>query len=444
MAMHIGHSVRQYEKEMIHHLRQLIQIHSVMEEPKPGMPYGEGVNRALHYMLDLASELGFRTAHVNGYTGHAEFGSGDEIAAVVTHVDTVPIGDGWTYPPLSAEIVDGKIYGRGASDNKFAVIAALYSLYALKQAGFIPDRRIRVIFGTNEENGMNDLDYYFEQEPLPDYAFVTDGGYPISNAEKGVITFSWIQKLEASASANWIRIEGGDAANVVPDLCCAEVLAVDGKQLLALEKTGKASHGAWPHNGINAITRLIEEITSNPLCSGLTAEPFLQFMQQRVGKELDGTSLGIAFEEEIHGSVTVNLASIAVNREEAKVTLNIRYPVSAKGDEIISLLTKIAADAGLETVVKAHMPALYMAPDHPLIGMLSRAYETVTGDPARLISMAGGTYAKKLRNRGVTFGPSFPGSPATNFHQTDENIGIDQLMRHAEVCTQALYELSKK
>jgi succinyl-diaminopimelate desuccinylase len=442
--MHVGYSVRQYEQEIIHHLRKLIQIQSVMDEPEPGMPYGEGVYNALQYMLNLAAEMGFRTGHVNGYTGHAEFGSGDEMAAVVTHVDTVPIGDGWTYSPLAAEIVDGKIYGRGASDNKFAVVTALYGLYALKQAGIIPDRRIRVIFGTNEENGMTDLDYYFEQEPLPDYAFVTDGGYPISNAEKGVITLTWKQQLEASSDGNWIRIEGGDAANVVPDLCRAEVLADDGESLFTWEAAGKSAHGAWPHNGINAITRLIAEIMANPLCPGLAAEPFLLFLQQRVGSELDGASLGIAFEEEIHGKVTVNLASIAVNREEANATLNIRYPVSANGEEIIAVLVAIAEAAGLETVIKAHMPALYMSPDHPLIGMLGRAYETVTGEPARLISMAGGTYAKKLRNRGVTFGPGFPGAPATNFHQADENIGIDQVMRHAEVCTQALYELSKK
>ncbi|MNI82284.1 dipeptidase PepV [compost metagenome] len=57
--------------------------------------------------------------------------------------------------------------------------------------------------------------------------------------------------------------------------------------------------------------------------------------------------------------------------------------------------------------------------------------------------MAGGTYAKKLRNTGVTFGPAFPGAPPTRYHQADEHIGIDQLLRHAEVCTQALYELGR-
>lgn len=442
--MLIGDSVRQYKNEIIHHIQRLIQIESVIDDPKPGMPYGEGVHHALHYMLNLASELGFQTSHVHGYAGHAEFGSGEEIAAVVTHVDTVPLGDGWNFPPLAAMISDGKIYGRGASDNKFAVVTALYSLYALKQAGVVPERRLRVIFGTNEENGMFDLDYYFEQEPLPDLAFVADGGYPISNAEKGTLTITWEQQFESDGHNNRLEIIGGGAANVVPDLCHARLLTADGIQLSIWEEVGKSAHGAWPNNGINAITYMIDKLTKSLPSAGLAAEPFINFLQRQIGLELDGASLGIAFEEEIHGAVTVNLANIHLNGEGAIATLNIRYPVSVNGDEIIAALTEMASEEAIKTTVINHMPALYMPPEHPLIGMLKRAYETVTGEPAYLVSMAGGTYAKKLHNRGVTFGPGFPGAPETRFHQSDENIGIDQVMRHAEVCTQALYELSKK
>ena len=73
-----------------------------------------------------------------------------------------------TYPPYSATIRDGVIYGRGVSDNKCGAIASLYALKALKDAGIPFRHQVRLIFGCSEETGLADLDYYFQKMCIRD------------------------------------------------------------------------------------------------------------------------------------------------------------------------------------------------------------------------------------------------------------------------------------
>lgn len=437
---YIGGKVLQYKEEIIYHVQKLIQIQSVATEPLPGKPSGEGVHQALEYVLELGRSLGFHAISVDGYAGHIEYGQGSELAAVLVHVDTVPLGDGWTYPPLEARVVEGAIYGRGASDNKHAVVTAVYSLYALKVAGIIPKRRIRVIIGTREETGMTDMDYYFEREPLPDYGFVTDGGYPIANAEKGsyIIEFSQALKLQES----WLECEAGEAPNVIPDY--AEAWFRTGAQITGSELAkGKAGHGAFPHSGVNAIAKLLEKLSTHPNMHELAVKSFVQFASTYIGLEVTGQTLGIAYKHSTYGEVTVNIGQLSIQRDQVSMVLDIRYPVGTNKVELIHSLQQIATQANINMAVMKDLPELYVEPESELIRRLSDAYEKVTGQPAELYTMAGGTYAKKLRNTGVIFGPTFPDSPPTNFHKADEHIRIDHMLRHAEVCTQALYELSR-
>jgi len=64
--------VDEFKDDLVKSVQELIRIKSVKSEPKPGMPFGEGTNQALEYMLDLSEKLGFKTKNVDGYAGHAE------------------------------------------------------------------------------------------------------------------------------------------------------------------------------------------------------------------------------------------------------------------------------------------------------------------------------------------------------------------------------------
>jgi acetylornithine deacetylase/succinyl-diaminopimelate desuccinylase-like protein len=70
------------------------------------------------------------------------------------HLDTVPAGGHWQYPPFSGEMVDGRIYGRGAIDTKGGMAASIYALAALKQhSDSLPKGRAQFIGVPDEETG---------------------------------------------------------------------------------------------------------------------------------------------------------------------------------------------------------------------------------------------------------------------------------------------------
>ena len=80
-------------------LQDLVSIKSVVSNPvmtKNGevYPFGKGVQDAFAYTLNLAEELGFETKNVDNYGGHIDFGYGEEIVAVLGHLDVVPEGEG--------------------------------------------------------------------------------------------------------------------------------------------------------------------------------------------------------------------------------------------------------------------------------------------------------------------------------------------------------------
>ena len=151
----INRRVIEMQGEILESIRESIAIRSVKGAPAPGAPYGEGPKQALEHALKLGEKLGFRTGSMADRVGWVEYGEGEEMAAVLGHLDVVPEGDGWTYPPFGGEIHDGKMYGRGVLDDKGPVIGAIYGLKAIRDAGLKPDRRSRVIFGTDEENGSS-------------------------------------------------------------------------------------------------------------------------------------------------------------------------------------------------------------------------------------------------------------------------------------------------
>ena len=82
--------------------------------------------------LTLCRELGFETTDMDRYIGWCEIGTGDEMVAVLGHLDVVPEGEGWHHPPYAAEIEDGRLYGRGAIDDKGPVVASLFALKAIR------------------------------------------------------------------------------------------------------------------------------------------------------------------------------------------------------------------------------------------------------------------------------------------------------------------------
>ncbi len=177
--------VESLKEQMIQGILELVKIDSVETEAEEGAPFGAGVKEALLKALELGERLGFRSVNLDNHIGYVEYGQGEDYVCAMGHVDVVPVGDGWRHPPFSGYTEDGVIYSRGVLDNKGPILTCLYGLYALKELGFEPKHRIRIIFGCDEESGVEDLAYYLEREKPPVYGFTPDCKFPVVYAERG-------------------------------------------------------------------------------------------------------------------------------------------------------------------------------------------------------------------------------------------------------------------
>ena len=129
------------QEEILEGIRSCVKIESVGGKPEEGAPYGRGPKEALDFALDLGKKLGFRAVNVDNRAGYIEMGEGEEMVAVLGHLDVVPAGEGWSHPPFEAEICDGFLYGRGVMDDKGPTIGAIYAMKAQKNPCHFRDKR---------------------------------------------------------------------------------------------------------------------------------------------------------------------------------------------------------------------------------------------------------------------------------------------------------------
>lgn len=469
--MKYNHIIDAMKDDIIKTTQELISFKSVEAQPEPGAPFGRPMRACLDRALELCEGLGFQTKNINGYAGHAEYGQGEEIIGILVHLDVVPEGTGWSVDPFGGEVVDGKLFGRGSIDDKGPAVAAMYALKAVKDAGDAFNKRVRIIFGCDEETGRWDcMKHYFQSEEMPTCGFSPDADFPIINSEKGITIFSLNKKFEQgdSDTCTGIKInyiKGGSRPNMVPEYCEAELelqkdfadriqktVAYFNEQLnskiqttfenntCSIKSYGVSAHGSTPEKGVNAISQLIMCLDKLPLCAGEKAD-FVRLMAASVGMETDGGSFGLYMEDEVSGKLVFNLGVFELNDEEATATVNVRYPVTKTRDEVYAAIANKVAQTGIEYNELAGKGPLYVPADNFLVEKLAEVYKRITGERATLISIGGGTYARAIKNA-VAFGPLFPGQPELA-HQKDEYIGVEDLMKCTKIYAEAISELIK-
>ncbi|ORX22976.1 dipeptidase PepV [Thermoanaerobacterium sp. PSU-2] len=452
--------------DLVKSTQEIIKIKSTEGDVKPGMPYGEGVAKALELALDIAKSLGFKTKNVDGYVGYAEYGEGDEMVGVLGHLDVVPEGDGWDYPPYGGEIHDGKIYGRGATDDKGPIMAALYALKAIKDSGLKLNKRVRILFGTNEETGSKEIEHYLKHDESPSIGFTPDANYPVIYAEKGITMFEVVKDFKKKSQDMVIKyIKGGNRPNMVPDYCeCGIYVKYEDKRkaihdeakrfkdvsgfdldsevegdMLIVKSRGVSAHGSLPHLGKNAIMQLLMFLNVIYQAED-DVKDFIDFFAKNVGLETDGKTFGVYLKDDT-GELSFNVGTINFDEEKGSIGLNIRYPVTYKYEDLMNPFNAKISEHGMRVENMMHQPPLYFPKDHFLIKTLMKVYEDVTGRKDEPLSIGGGTYAKEMKNM-VAFGPIFPGKPDLD-HQANEYIEIDDLVLNAKIYARAIYELAK-
>ena len=415
-------------KEMLmDSLFKLLEIPSVKTAPVGNMPFGKGVFDALDYFLNLAKDLGFETVNYDNYIGEVIFGEGEPFG-VLCHLDVVPEGNlsDWVTPPYTPTIRDGKLYARGALDDKGGAMVVLYCMKALKDAGIVPSRQIKLILGCDEESGWGCIDHYRKVATLPKEGISPDADFPVIYAEKGILHIQYAFDKPHAV----LDIFGGERANVVCDFCTATLektglyadyqgVSVDGNKLVA---TGVSAHGSTPEKGDNAIKKILGFLTENHILDGSVLDGL--FVSCNGVKDLVDET----------GRLTFSPNVIRTDDKKIYVTVDVRYPSTLNKDFVVEKLSKIG-----EMQILSYQAPLFSPKDSGLVKVLSDIYVKCTGDTTPPIAIGGGTYARALEN-GVAFGPAL-NEEGESIHKPNEYVTLSTLDTMTEIYLQTLIEV---
>lgn len=450
-----------YRDEFYDRLKELIKINSVKDEATIGekAPFGKGCREALDYMLNLAKEDGFKTTDYDGYCGVIEYGDAEESIGILGHLDTVTLGDGWTYDPLGCEMKEGYVFGRGVLDDKGPALCGYYVLKIMRDLGIKPKRKIMLILGCDEESGMECMHYYLKHGEIPTLGFTPDADFPLIYAESGMLSFDICGKIENNPV---VSLDAGERSNIVMAKASAKMNGIDETQKQEFNyylKThevegkiegdtitvlGKAAHAMESYVGINAGVHLLNYL-------GISYDNDTFTNLHSLLKDWRGSGFGIDINGAYMGFLTMNVGKMKIENDEIRITIDIRYPNDVTADEleekIIARLHEKLPTFNLENVDKSHLP-LFVDPNSDFIKVLMNAYQEITKDyntPAQAIR--GGTYAKCFKNF-VAFGPEKRNgdeAPAHlnvgKIHQANEAVKFDDLIEAISIYLKATIDL---
>lgn len=396
-------------------LKKWIRIKSLKTQPQNDAPFGENLKTMLETALGTAKNLGFEVKNYDNYIGEVIYGEGEDVdgVAVLCHLDIVPEGDlsAWDFPPYAPLEDSEYITGRGSVDNKGAAAICLYALKELKDEGFIPSKKIKLILGCDEESGWDCIEHYNKVAVMPKLGFSPDSTFPVLYAEKGIYHVKYSFDVPLG-----VEVLGGDRVNVV---CDKATVKLNGEEKVFL---GKTAHGSTPESGDNAIKKALKFLVQKNLFNEQTYE-FL--FNGRLFENIKDES----------GILTFSPNVIETKNGKIELSIDVRYPVHYTVGEIEKVLRKVG-----DFTVLSHKEPLYADKGGYLVQTLSKIYEKHTGEKATPATTGGGTYARALKN-GVAFGPM--DADDESCHIPNEKISIKKLETCFKIYKDAIKELSK-
>lgn len=354
-------------------LSEVMQIASVKGEPAPHAPYGKGPREVLAYVMEKSAAYGFQTTVIDDAIGYAHWGPTDtDYIGVLGHLDVVPAGSGWSYPPFALTEKDGNFYGRGILDNKGPIISCLFAMKLLKDLGHQPQLPLRIIFGTDEESGMSDIPHYLAAEQPPRFGFTPDCKYPVVYGERGVVNVQLDFPLPAQEQQLLAAFSGDQFRDHVPDHLSVTI----GSQ--SFEALGKRSPSNAPELGDNAITKLAQQAAPQ-LAATPSLQAALQWIAQSFHQQHYGEGVDLVLEDADSGKLILTPVVLQKSASGLALEVAFRYPVSVTEEQVLAGVQKALPEGASLTILRS-IPGFCRSKDAPEIQTLSTIYQQVTGN----------------------------------------------------------------
>jgi len=374
---------------LVRFTRDIVRIRSVFD------PEREGFNEfaAAEFIAGFLEKEGFDVHFeevVPGRPNVIAILNGDTEGKAILfegHTDVVTAGNPaeWHYDPFGAEIVDGRLYGRGACDTKGNVAAAIFAVKAIKDSGAAFSGKIVLCIPCDEEGMMIGI--------------------------KDFIARGWADDIDGAVICEPEENQ----------LCIFQ----KGAMRVAIDIYGKQSHGAMPLAGINPNWRLGRLL--------IELERLEQMEKDRLGEH---AFLGLpSITPTIIRAPYAGEAQINVVPGDVYMTLDIRTIPGQDHEELIDRIRDIFrqlkeddSDFNASMTVIESRPWTETPKDAPIVSAAQKAYTDATGKEAILNGVPGatdGTYLASLKNIPVVVtgagGRTIP-------HQVDEYVRIDELI----------------
>ncbi len=460
-----------HREEYITEIQGLSRIPSVSRADlaQPRAPFGPDCRRVLDYALERGRFYGFKTADHDGYAGSITWGDYDHSIGVIAHLDVVPVGDGWVYPPYGATYLPEHdvLIGRGVDDNKGSMVAGLFAMRMLRELGVPMRHGVRLICGTSEETGMQDMQALRRMgHRFPHTSLVPDAGFPVNYAHKGMIDGA----ITVPCEGNLLLLDAGSVRNVIPDEAVCVIAAdietvraalshaAEGDAALVavapaeggtrITARGKSGHAAFPAGGDNAIGRLARVLAISGLLKGSARDAIAALAD--LTADANGRSEGVAFSDEPSGDLT--LVYGVAHLKEGLLTLSVdcRYPVTMDGSKLEAGLRAAWAARGFTVKEFDISTPFYIPVDDPRVVALQALYKDITGRDDPPYAMGGGTYSRAVPGA-ISFGPGMPGTKRDysaflpeghgGAHGRDEVVPLDKVLTCSKIYVAALMEL---
>lgn len=363
--------------------RLVDRLQQLVRTPSENPPGEEAAAAAL--TAALCEELGLEVEQHEVEPGRpsvvARWSVGDgPTLCYCSHIDVVPAGDPglWERDPYSGAIEDGRMHGRGSSDAKGPVAAALEAVAILKGAGWEPRGTLELALVADEETmGFKGAGYLVEEKVLtPDVAIV---GEPTS-----------LRVVRAQRGASWFR----------------------------LTTRGVAGHGSAPERGVNAIKHMAEVV--------LHLEDTLPDVTHPL---LGGPTVSVGT---IRGGEKVNIIPAACVAEVDRRTVPGETKESVIGgiEEAVERARKRFPDVDVHVDLAFFAEPFEVAAGAPVVTAAVDALTATTGREVDVIGFRGASDARFLFETGADVIVCGPGD-ITLAHTARESIDLDELAKGA-------------